>query len=98
MSSASLGANSILNYLRPNELSMFTEGLNIFSRSVPSSLIGKSLIKSNIREQTGCTVIAINAHGNQNVNPDPAILFQEHDEIILIGTTEAESKFLETYY
>ena len=97
MSSASLGANSILNYLRPNELSMFTEGLNIFSRSVPSSLIGKSLIKSHIREQTGCTIIAINAHGKQHVSPDPATLLQKHDEIILIGTTEAEAKFLENY-
>ncbi len=97
MSSASLGANSILNFLRPDELSMFTEGLNIFSRSVPSSLIGKSLIESHIREQTGCTVIAINAHGNQQVSPDPATLLQKHDEIILIGTTEAEAKFLENY-
>ena len=97
MSAASLGANSILNFLRPDELSMFTEGLNIFSRYVPSSLIGKTLIKSHIREQTGCTVISINAHGVQNVIPDPATLLQKHDEIILIGTTEAEAKFLETY-
>jgi Trk K+ transport system NAD-binding subunit len=98
MSSASLGANSILNFLRPNELSMFTEGLNIFSRSVPSSLIGKSLIESHVRELTGCTVIAINSHGNQNVSPDPETRLQKHDEIILIGTTDAEAKFLKTYY
>lgn len=98
MSSASLGANSILNFLRPNELSMFTEGLNIFSRSVPSSLVGKSLIESHVREQTGCTVIAINSHGNQNVSPDPKTRLQKHDEIILIGTTEAEAKFLETHF
>ncbi|MCD6388887.1 MAG: NAD-binding protein [Desulfobulbaceae bacterium] len=97
MSGASLGANSILNFLRPNELSMFTEGLNIFSRPVPSALIGKSLIKSNIREQTECTVIAINTHGKQNVSPDPATQLQKHDELILIGTTEAEAQFLEIF-
>ena len=97
MSGASLGANSILNFLRPNELSMFTEGLNIFSRPVPPALIGKSLIKSHIREQTECTVIAINTHGKQNVSPDPATQLQKHDELILIGTTEAEAQFLESY-
>ena len=97
MSSASLGANSILNFLRPNELSMFTEGLNIFSRPVPAPLIGKSLIKSEIRDKTGCTVIAIKTKGKQNVSPDPATQLQKEDEIILIGTTEAEASFLEIF-
>lgn len=97
MSSASLGANSILNFLRPNELSMFTEGLNIFSRPVPPSLIGKSLLESQIRAQTGCTVIAINKQGKQNVSPDPMTMLLMQDEIILIGTTEAEAQFLEIY-
>ncbi|HEB68013.1 MAG TPA: potassium channel protein [Desulfobulbus sp.] len=97
MSSASMASNSILNFLRPNELSMFTEGLNIFSCPVPKSLIGKALLKSRIKEQTGCTVIAINSSGEQKVGPDPATRFQKHDEIILIGTTEAEAGFLELY-
>ncbi len=97
LSSASLGANSILNFLRPNELSMFTEGLNIFSRTVPSSLVGKLLSESKIREQTGCSVVALKAYGEQLVNPPPDTRFQEHDRIILIGTTEAEVKFLEIF-
>lgn len=97
MSSASMASNSILNFLRPNELSMFTEGLNIFSRPVPKTLIGKSLIKSRIKEQTGCTVMAINSKGEQNVGPDPATRFQKDDEMILIGTTESEARFLEIY-
>ncbi|MCD6387997.1 MAG: TrkA C-terminal domain-containing protein [Desulfobulbaceae bacterium] len=55
------------------------------------------MIKSHIREQTECTVIAINSHGKQNVSPDPATQLQKHDELILIGTTEAEAQFLEIY-
>jgi len=97
LSSASLGANSILNFLRPNELSMFTEGLNIFSRQVPASLFGKSLIKSKIRAKSGCTVIAITSQGKQNVSPDPTTQLRKGDEIILIGTTEAEENFLEIF-
>ncbi len=98
MSSASLGANSILNFLRPNELSMFTEGLNIFSRPVPPSLVGRSLVESRIREQSGCTVISVTAHGSQDVSPEPTTRLQKFDELVLIGTTEAEARFLELYY
>ncbi len=97
MSAASLGANSILNFLRPNGLSMFTEGINIFSRSVPASLIGKTLTDSGIRKQTCCTVISINSPGSRNVNPDPVTRLQKQDELILIGTTEAEARFLEIF-
>jgi Trk K+ transport system NAD-binding subunit len=97
MSSATLGANSILNFLRPNELSMFTEGLNIFSRKVPRVLIGTSLIEGSIREKTGCTVIAINRQGKQIVSPDPTTILKEQDEIIMIGSPDAEGIFVTKY-
>lgn len=97
MSSATLGANSIINFLRPNELSMFTEGLNIFSRATPRILAGTSLIEAGIREKTGCTVIAINRHGKQIVSPDPVTVFQDQDEIIMIGSPEAEGEFAKKY-
>ncbi len=97
MSSATLGANSILNFLRPNELSMFTEGLNIFSRTVPRVLVGTSLIEGRIRERTECTVIAINRQGKQIVSPDPAAEFQDQDEIIMIGSPAAEEAFANKY-
>jgi voltage-gated potassium channel len=97
MSYASMGANSILNILQPNEISMFTEGLNIFTRPIKASLVGKSLIESGIRPKTGCSVIAINTPEKQIVNPDPRTQLGEHDELILIGTTEAEKKFMESY-
>ena len=51
-----------------------------------------------IREQTGCSVIAINVHGESNINPDPSIPLGENDEMILIGTADAEKRFLENYY
>jgi len=51
-----------------------------------------------IWEQTGCSVIAINAYGESNINPDPSIPFGENDEMILIGTADAEKRLLENYY
>jgi Trk K+ transport system NAD-binding subunit len=98
MSYASMGDNTIINLLKPDEVLMFEEGLNIFRAAVSSSLVGKSLIENQIRKQTGCSVIAINAYGKSNINPDPSIPLGENDEMILIGTADAEKRFLENYY
>ncbi len=97
LSYASMGANSIINILKNDEISMFTEGLNIFSRPMPPSLVGKNLVESHIRQRTGCSVIALKSSGHLIVGPDPLIPMQESEELILIGTTEAELAFLELF-
>jgi len=97
MSYASMGANTIINFLKPNEVLMFQEGLNIFRAPVHSSLVGKSLAENQIRKQTGCSVIAISTQGKLNINPDPSIPLRENDEMILIGTADAEKRFIESY-
>ncbi len=94
MSYASMGANSIINILKTDEVCMFTEGLNIFSLPMPRVLVGKNLIESNIRETTGCSVIAMRSLHGLIVGPDPSIPLREEDELILIGTTESEQQFL----
>ncbi len=97
MSYASMGANRIINILKSDEISMFTEGLNIFSRPMPRSLVGKNLIESNIRQTTDCSVIAMKSSAGLEVGPDPSLPLKEQDELLLIGTTEAEQKFLELF-
>ncbi len=97
MSYASLAANTILNLLKPDDVLMLAEGLNIFRGGVHPSLVGQSLAKSHIRRQTGCSVIAINHNGAMVSNPDPSFRFSETDELIMIGTDEAEKRFLEMY-
>lgn len=97
LSYGSMGANSIINILKTDEISMFTEGLNIFSGMMPKGLIGKNLIESSIREKTGCSVIAIKSHAGLMVGPDPSVPLRAEDELILIGTTESERKFLELF-
>jgi len=64
MSYASLAANTLLNLLKPGEMLMLAEGLNVFHVDVHPSLLGKTLAESGIRLQTGCSVIAIN-HGGR---------------------------------
>ncbi|MBW2682217.1 MAG: potassium channel protein, partial [Deltaproteobacteria bacterium] len=76
---------------------MFTEGLNIFSLSVPKTLAGKTLAQSNIRESTGRSVIALKTTEKLVVGPDPALPLDGQDELILIGSTESEQQCLELF-
>lgn len=97
LSYASMGANAILNVLQPEEIAMLSEGLNVFVQPVPDSLAGKTLIESQIRETTGCSVIALKGPAGMQVNPDPAQPLQKENALILIGMTESEQKFLEIF-
>jgi Trk K+ transport system NAD-binding subunit len=97
MSHASMAANTLLNILNPGRVLMLTEGLNIFRYKVHSSLAGSSLVESGIRENTGCSVIAIHRAGSMQINPDPSKALRNNDEIIMIGTAESEKKFIAMY-
>ncbi|MBW1635953.1 MAG: NAD-binding protein [Deltaproteobacteria bacterium] len=97
LSYGSMGANSIINLLRPDEISMFTEGLNVFNLPVPGVLEGKTLAQSGIRESSGCSVIALKTEEKLVVGPDPDSPLDAEDELILIGTTESEEKFLQLF-
>jgi Trk K+ transport system NAD-binding subunit len=93
LSYASMAASTILNLLMPGELLMLAEGLNVFRVVVPPVYIGNSLAESQIRSQTGCNVIAICDPETMCFNPEPSYCFKESDELILIGSEEAESRF-----
>ena len=97
MSYASLAANTILNLLKPDEVLMLAEGLNVFRVGVHDSLRGKSLAESQIRLQTGCSVIATSQDGKMVINPDPSVCLLENNELIIIGTDEAEKRFFKMY-
>lgn len=94
MSHASMGANTIINLLKPNKILMFAEGLNIFKMLVVQPLEGKSIADSLIRKETGCNVIAIRRKNNLKIGPDPNLRLENGDEMVLIGTGEAEKRLL----
>lgn len=97
MSYASMAANTILNLLKPDELLMLAEGLNIFRVVLPPTYIGKSLSESRIRSQTGCNVVAICEPEAMCINPEPSHRFNENNELILIGSGEAERRFFKMH-
>jgi K+/H+ antiporter YhaU regulatory subunit KhtT len=96
MSFASMAANTIINLLSQEQVLMMVEGLSIF-KATAQNLGGKSLAENQVREKTGCSVVAITRDEGLILNPDPFIPLEKTDALILIGTVEAEKTFMERY-
>lgn len=97
MSYASMGANAIYNIYEENDIIMIAEGLNVFSLKTPKKIAEKTLIEANIRNKTNCNVIAYSIGDKEVINPDPHEIIPAHSDLILIGETEAEQKFIEEF-
>ena len=58
---------------------------SLMSITVPPSLAGKNLIESNLRSRYNVNIVAIK-HGSETlVNPDPKMVLNLGDEMIIIG-------------
>ena len=97
MSYSSMGANAILNTMKHGHVVMVAEGLEMFSIDIPESLVGKSIVQSNIRQKTGCTIAALKFPDSMNINPDPHSPLPEEGQIIMIGSYEAEDLFRQEF-
>jgi voltage-gated potassium channel len=98
MSYASMGANAIMNLLQRGDVVMVAEGLDLFRLATPAELAGLPLGESRIRERTGCHLVAWQNGDHMVINPPPDARIPGHNgEIILVGTTEAEEKFMRLY-
>lgn len=95
MSYATLGANAIFNILERNDVVMIAEGLNVFTVPTPHTLGGKKIVDSAVRQQTGCSILAVNKDGHQTINPPPDMVIPGESELVLIGNLEAEQAFIE---
>lgn len=97
MSYASMGANTIFNLLKRSDIMMVAEGLDLVKVKVPKQLAGRTIAHSSVRQETGCTIIAIRHDGSLIINPVPSMVIPAEAEIILIGTVDAENKFFAKY-
>jgi Trk K+ transport system NAD-binding subunit len=97
LSTASMGAGLIMNLLQRSSVLMIAEGLNLVRMPTPASLAGKRLADTTVRRDTGATVLAYVHDGRMCVNPGPGEPLPAGSEILLVGTPEAEEKFLAAY-
>jgi len=97
LSNASLATNIITNVLMPGRVFALTEGLNVFRVKTPPALVGVSLRDSHLRRDTECNVVAVHNGATLSIPPDPTVPLQGGDELILIGSAEAERAFIAKY-
>lgn len=97
MSYASLGSSAILNLLDKSSVLMVAEGLDVFRTYVPPLLAGRSLAEARVREETGCTVIAIKDDKEMEFKFDPHMPLDPSQELIMIGSITAEKEFFKKY-
>ncbi len=97
MSYASLGAGIIFQLIKPDEVSLFTEGLVVLNRHAGAHFAGKTIMNSGIREKTGCNIIAIRRDERLLVSPPPDTELRASDELIVIGTAESERLFYDLF-
>jgi voltage-gated potassium channel len=76
---------------------MVAEGLDIFKIGIPDGLVGKSIAEANIRRRSGCTVVALHTGETTEINPDPYRPLPRGAELVLIGTSDAENRFLRQF-
>jgi voltage-gated potassium channel len=94
LSYASMTANTIFNFLSPNDTLLLAEGVNLFPAPVPPVLAGRRLGDTDVRETTGCSILAVEDGGTRVLNPGPDTVLPAKGSLILIGSLAAEKKFI----
>ncbi len=97
MSYPVLGVDVVFSFLIQQDAIMLVEGFILFHVVAPKILVGVTLVQSRIRQETGCSVVAIKTEGKLVVNPDPSCPITEGSELIIMGTYDNERQFFRTY-
>lgn len=97
MSYASLGADTIFNYLSRGDTLMVSEGLHLMRTTTPAELVGRSIADSGLRSRTGYSIVAVTQAGQTVVSPPPETILEKDAMLLLMGTVEAEGEFLRVF-
>jgi Trk K+ transport system NAD-binding subunit len=80
------------------EEDILSVGTNIeVVRTTVPGLVGETLGDSNVRERTGCTVVAVERDGDLLTDLTPDFRAREGDEFIVAGTDEGTNEFVEEF-
>lgn len=79
--------NNFLDYIALND------DVEIIEVKVPKSLIGTSVIESDIRQKYGINIIAIESEDKITTRIDPNYKFNKEDALVVIGDTDQLKKF-----
>lgn len=81
-----LCVNNMIDYME------LGDELTIIELKVPSLLVGKNLKDSGIRENYGVNVVALKSGNQTFVPPDPNMIIQKGDVVVIVGKNESIKK------
>ncbi len=97
LSYASLGAEAIFSRLRGHELVILGEGVDLFTRTVPTALAGRTLKDGAIGSLTGLCVMAIQDGDDFNTELHSETRLPAGAVLVMMGSLEQRAAFTETY-
>jgi Trk K+ transport system NAD-binding subunit len=86
------GHMSASQLLGNREVESLEQQVDIVRQQIPA-LGGLTIGEANIRDRTGCTVIAIEREENFVTDIGPGVTIQPEDELVVVGTNEAINAF-----
>ncbi len=97
LSYGSVGATMIMNRLRRGNIVMLTEEMGLFRVRTPNTLTNKALQSSRIRQDSGCSVVAVKSSFGTELNPRHDYVLPSDSELILFGSSDGEEAFLKQF-
>lgn len=97
LSYTTLGVDAVYSAIRGRRLVVLGEGVDLFTRSVPPSLQGKTLAESHIGNRTGLNVVALEQDNSfvTELTGDTPLPSEGH--LLLIGSDEQVESFVAAY-
>jgi len=97
LSYSTLGVDAIMSILNNRELVVLGEGVDLFTRELPPALHGRTLAESGIGATTGLNVVAVKHNGEVVTRLSPDLQLKEGDELVMVGSDEQVSTFVDMY-
>ena len=71
--------------------------MELFAASLPRTLVGLTLVDSEIGARTGLNVIGIQHNGHIMTSPPQATTLMRGSELIMLGSTQQRQAFTEAF-
>jgi voltage-gated potassium channel len=97
LSESGLAAKLLVSVLQNRELVLIGESVEFFVVPVPPSLVGKTLLESDIGARTNMNVIAIRRGDESESSPAASTVLDAQSSLVLIGTLEQRQEFARAF-
>lgn len=66
-------------------------------RTTAATMVGQTLAEADVRDRTGCTVVAVERDGTILTDLDPDFRIESDDELIVAGSDEGTNRFTQLF-